>query len=183
MKCAAEPLPLFARAKRGELEKLVLRRHEDGLWKRCPEVFGPDELPDREAVRMRFGGGRYEVIGRDRQRIRARTRFVLDGPALPLGNGPAPTHAQDGPRAFATPAGERQALLFQLFEQGRTLPEIVQSTGIDAEVVRAAYPQWLTPCGVELPTAPEQIAELEYRRACERRTANELEWHQPWESP
>ena len=63
---------------------------------RAPKLFTVDELPDREAVRMRFGGGRYDLIGRDKNRIVARTRFVVDGPPLPLGDEAVASPAKRG---------------------------------------------------------------------------------------
>lgn len=165
---AARPasLPLFERATRSTIAMLVVRRHEKGAWVRSPKNFTPDELPNREAVRQRFGGGKYEVIGRDTQRLVARTTFVLDGPTLPFEEDKkrkalAP---RTGERAYGSDAGERQSLGFSLFDQGFTCVEVTQRTGIDNDTVRDIYLRWLTPDSGERPTTPEQIAHMHERR-------------------
>lgn len=143
----------------------MVRRLESGCWLRAPSSFTSEELPDRDAVRARFGGGSYEVIGRDAQRIAARTRFVLDGPALPLGHLEQKSSRGGGGRAglhrFATEAGEREALCFRLFREGHSVQNITEMTGIESRIVRSIYVAWLTPSTGEVPTTPEQLSALE----------------------
>jgi len=61
MKNVATSLPLFESSKRRLLKTLHVRRFEAGHWIGAPQRFEDGELGDREAVRARFGGGRYEV--------------------------------------------------------------------------------------------------------------------------
>jgi hypothetical protein len=179
MKNLAKSLPLFQSAKRKELHSLYVRRFEDGRWVRAPGSFTHDELPDRASVRARFGGGRYEIIGRDGSKIVARTRFVENGPALPLSDAP-PVPAKNqvaGPRAFATAAGEREALVFALLDDGMDVVDITKRTGIDARTVRGIFAEWLAPLG--------ELASIEARRAtlAARRLAEVVhEWEGSWSS-
>ena len=142
--------PLFDLAKCQVLETLCVRRCEAGLWIRAPQSFEGDELPNREAVRARFGGGRYEVIARDGRQIVGRTRFVIEGASRPLCDEPPPAAllqgmATDVQRAFATAEGERYALVFRLLDQGVGLVEIVERTGIEPKLVRGIFEEWITP--------------------------------------
>jgi hypothetical protein len=134
----AATLPLFASDKRRDVRSLCVRRFESGRWLRAPQSFEPGDFPDREAVRVRFGGGRYEVIGRDGRQIVARTRFVLDGPPRPLRDEPLPDAALAG-----TTEGTRARRVFELLEQGLDLADIVQRTELAPAVVRALAEEWL----------------------------------------
>jgi hypothetical protein len=179
MRNLAKSLPLFQSAKRKELHSLYVRRFEDGRWVRAPGSFTHEELPDRESVRARFGGGRYEIIGRDGSKIVARTRFVENGPARPLSDAaPAPPKGQDaGPRAFATVTGEREALVFALLDDGMDVVDVTKRTGIDARTVRAIFAEWLAPLG--------EHASIEMRRAAlaaGRLAELEHEWEGSWSS-
>lgn len=178
MQAIATGLPLFARAMRSQAETLVVRRFDDGRWVRAAKSFTSEELPDRDAVRARFGGGRYEVIGRANQRIVARTRFVLDGASLPLEEPEAkasPKRATtSGLRRFATSEGEREGLVFKLLREGLSIHDITEQTGIESRVVRAIYLAWITPAGASTPTTPEEIAERAHQtqqRVLERELA------------
>lgn len=124
-------------------------------------MFSVEEMPDREAVRARFGGGQYEVLGRDRQRIAARTRFVLEGEPVPLHEEEVPASKGSNLRRFATAEGEREALVFGLFREGKTVQEITEMTYIESRLVRRLYPLWLTPANRSLPTTPEELSEME----------------------
>lgn len=179
MKNLAKSLPLFRSAKRQELQSLYVRRFEDGRWVRAPGSFTHEELPDRASVRSRFGGGRYEIIGRDGNKIVARTRFVENGPALPLSDA-LPAKVQEagaGPRAFATATGEREALVFGLLDEGVDVVDVTKRTGIDARTVRAVFEEWLAPLG--------EHASIEARRtrlASSRRMELEHDWEVSWSS-
>jgi hypothetical protein len=140
MSNVATSLPLFESSKRRLLKTLHVRRFEAGQWVGAPQRFEDGELGDREAVRARFGGGRYEVIARDGCKIVGRTRFVVDGPSRPLGG-------EGAPAAVATATGQRQALVFRLLDEGVDLVDVVERTGIEAAVVRAIFDEWKTPLG------------------------------------
>jgi hypothetical protein len=177
VKNVATSLPLFESSKRRLLKTLHVRRFETGKWVGASQRFEDGELGDREAVRARFGGGRYEVIARDGCKIVGRTRFVVDGPARPLGgeaDGVAVPGA-DGEQPFATPTGRRQALVFRLLDEGLDLVEVVERTGIEAVVVRAIFDEWKTPLG--------ERAAIDARR-CElagrRQQDLEKEWRSSW---
>lgn len=161
---AASSLPLFARKTREKVKLLVIRRLDDGRWGRVPQMFQIDDMPTREAVRDRFGGGQYEVIGRDKNRIVTRTRFILDGPSRPLDDGQKATRLRRSPsdsRRFSTLAGAREALVFDLFSQGLTVQDVTRKTEIEVRIVRSIYLDWITPSGTGLPKTPEQIAHYE----------------------
>jgi hypothetical protein len=140
----AATLPLFTSDTRRDVRSLCVRRFEAGRWQRAPQSFEPADFPDREAVRLRFGGGRYEVVGRDGRQIVARTRFVLDGPPRPLRDEPIPDAARAAdPAAFGTAEGSRARRVFELLEQGHDLADIVQRTELAPAVVRALTDDWL----------------------------------------
>jgi hypothetical protein len=180
---AAKTLPLFESAKRARLKTLCVRRFEDGQWVRAPQSFRDDELSDREAVRARFGGGRYEVIARDGRQIVARTRFVLDGAPCPLRDEPPSPAAQAiEPMAFATQTGAREALIFGLFNEGLDVVEITQRTRIDARTVRAVFAEWLTPLGLEPVKSPEEIPARRALVMKLRSQALQAEWEGTWTS-
>jgi hypothetical protein len=146
----ATSLPLFESSKRRVLKTLHVRRFEAGQWVGAPQRFEDGQLGDREAVRARFGGGRYEVIARDGCKIVGRTRFVVDGPSRPLGGegaAAAVVAGGDGEQRFATATGQRQALVFRLLDEGVDLVDVVERTGIEAAVVRAIFDEWKTPLG------------------------------------
>lgn len=180
-KSITKSLPLFARAKRRELVTLIVQRFEDGRWVRALELIPAAELPDRESVQARFGGGRYDVIGRDKNKIVARTRFVVDGPALPLGDEAmrSPVKRKDL-REFATANGERQAIVFAMFDERVPLTEITRRTGIETQTLRAIYLEWLTPIGRSLPSTQAEIEELEQRRERELHARELTEWEHTW---
>jgi hypothetical protein len=164
-------MPLFARKAREDVDVLLVRRFDGGAWVKVPEKFRPDDLRDREAVRARFGGGRYEVIGQNAQtgRIAARTRFVLDGDPLPIEvRSPATPNPGGGrvhARSFATAAGALTAIVWGLLDQGKTIGEIVAATHVEPKVLRGLYVEWLTPFGEELPQTREEIERLERENA------------------
>ena len=173
----AASLPLFESSKRQALKTLHVRRFDGGRWVGASRRFDDGELVDRDAVRARFGGGRYEVIARDGCKIIGRTRFVVDGPSLPL-NGEAPmadAAAIDGEQRFASPIGQRQALVFGLLDEGIDLVEIVERTGIEASVVRAIFDEWKTPLG-ERSAIDARCREL----AGLRQRTLEKEWGSTW---
>ena len=145
----ATSLPLFESSKRRVLKTLHVRRFEAGRWVAAPQRFEDGELSDREAVRSRFGGGRYEVIARDGCKIVGRTRFVVDGQSRPLGGDAAAVAVAggDGEERFATATGQRQALVFRLLDVGLDLVDLVERTGIEAVVVRAIFDEWMVPLG------------------------------------
>ncbi len=175
-------LPLFPRETRKNVEKLVISRLEDGGWRRVPELLTAADLPDREAVRARFGGGRYDVIGRDAKRITARTRFVLEGLPLPLGDEAVLSHKKrEKLREFATSNGEREAIVFGLLESDTSLPDVVQRTGIEARLVRAIYLEWLTPLGQQIPTTADGVIDLVRAREQARRAKQDAKTAEQWE--
>jgi len=181
MKNAAKRLPLFESAKRQALKTLCVRRFEAGRWVRAPQSFEGDELADREAVRARFGGGRYEVIARDGRQIVGRTRFVLDGASRPLRDEPPPAALSQGVgddvlRAFATAAGERYALVFRLLNQGLDVVEIVDRTGLEPQVVRGIFEEWMTPFAVARDKIEARVREL----AKKEHVSLEREWELAW---
>ena len=181
MKNAAKRLPLFESAKRQALKTLCVRRFEAGRWVCAPQSFEGDELADREAVRARFGGGRYEVIARDGRQIVGRTRFVLDGASRPLRDEPPPAALSQGVgddvlRAFATAAGERYALVFRLLNQGLDVVEIVDRTGLEPQVVRGIFEEWMTPFAVARDKIEARVREL----AKKEHVSLEREWELAW---
>jgi hypothetical protein len=178
---APASLPLFERSTRSALAMLIVRRLEDGRWLRAPKPIAPGELPDRETVRARFGGGKYEIIGRDAHRIVARTTFVLEGQPIPFAGGVDAIRADAarsgvGERAFGTETGARQALVYALLDQGLSCIEVTQRTAIDDDIVRDIYLRWLTPDGGARPTTVDEIALLQRQRAAVRRDQLRAEW-------
>jgi hypothetical protein len=177
MKNVATSLPLFESSKRRLLKTLHVRRFEAGQWIGAPHRFEDGELGDREAVRARFGGGRYEVIARDGCKIVGRTRFVVDGPSRPLGSDTAAEAVAggDGEERFATATGQRQALVFRLLDEGLDLVDVVERTGIEAAVVRAIFDEWKTPLG------ERAVIEARCRELAGRRNQDlEKEWGASW---
>jgi hypothetical protein len=176
-----QPLPIFNRSTSEAVTVLVVRRFEDGRWLRAPRSFAPSELPDRHAVGALYGGGKYEVIGRDSMRIRARSTFRLDGPSLPLGDKPkAPARrrrARHDEKEFATPAGRREALVFELLDQGVDLIDVAKRTEIDARTLRSIYEDWRALHGLR-----GELASNVRERNDARRTALEREWGASWSS-
>jgi hypothetical protein len=173
----AKTLPLFTSAKRKTLQTLCLRRFEGDRWVRIPGNFTATDLPDRNAVRVRFGGGRYEVIGHDGRIIAARTRFVVQGSPKPIrardedDGARAPSSA----RAFASPEGEREALVFSLLDRGMDLVDITQHTGIRSIVVREIFEQWRTPL------ATDDVIESRTRHLAQVRSRGlSNEWVESW---
>jgi hypothetical protein len=177
MKNVATSLPLFESSKRRVLKTLHVRRFEAGQWVGAPQRFEEGELGDRDSVRARFGGGRYEVIARDGCKIVGRTRFVLDGPARPLGGEAAVVAVAggDGEQRFATATGQRQALVFRLLDERLDLVDVVERTGIEAAVVRAIFDEWKTPLG------ERAVIEARCRELAGRRYQDlEQEWGSSW---
>jgi hypothetical protein len=176
-----QPLPIFTRATAEAVMTLVVRRLENGRWVRAPRTFQLAELPDRHAVGALYGGGKYEVIGRDRQRIRARSRFLLEGPPLPLGEASAPAKPPRSRRSpqdeFATPAGRREALVFELLDEGLDLVEIVKRTRIDARTLRGIHEEWRALQALRAPTVLQLRVRSDVRRA-----ELEHEWGASWTS-
>jgi hypothetical protein len=177
MKNVATSLPLFESSKRRVLKTLHVRRFEAGRWIGAPQRFEDGELGDREAVRARFGGGRYEVIARDGCKIVGRTRFMVDGPPRPLGGEAAVVGVGggEGDQRFATAAGQRQALVFRLLDEGLDVVDVVERTGIEAGIVRAVFEEWKTPLG------DRAIIDARRRELADRRHQNlEEEWGASW---
>lgn len=173
-------LPLFSKDKLTQLELLLVRRLENERWIFVQGRFLPNELPDREAVRTRFGGGKYEVIGRNKHRIIARTTFVIDGPSLPIEvEFHAKAEKQRNPsQPFATEAGQRQALVFRMLNEGLDLVDITMQTGIEARIVREIFTEWLTPLGGDSAIIDAKIATRRATIAHKSRTIIECEWEQ-----
>jgi hypothetical protein len=186
-------LPLFGGSLRQIAFLRVRRQEAPGHWVLIPQVFRPEELPTRAAVAARFGGGQYEVFGRDEsnRRITARTRFVLEGEPLPLQSATADTSdddreldPKDSParpsRALGSRTGEREAAVFRLLEQGYALSAITIATGIEARAVRGIFLEWITPLGAEPPTTPELVDHYHRARRAQLQAANEAEWECQW---
>jgi hypothetical protein len=161
-------VPLFSPRSSAPLGSLRLRRFdpEGQRWLSIPRVFRSDELPDRDALKALFGGGRYEVIGRDArgQRIAARACFVLEGEALPIDAatlGAPPSLKTHAAMPGSSLSGAIAARVFALFDQGHNLSQIVVATHIDPRSVRALYREWITPLGQDVPSAAGDVARLE----------------------
>lgn len=63
----------------------VTRAERSGVvW--CPRSFEPDELQSLAQLFELYGGGTYELIGRDSDtgRVSARRKYVIDGPSKPF---------------------------------------------------------------------------------------------------
>jgi hypothetical protein len=122
-----------------------------------------------------------ERRGRDRQRIRARSRFLLEGPPLPLGEASAPAKPPRSRRSpqdeFATPAGRREALVFELLDEGLDLVEIVKRTRIDARTLRGIHEEWRALQALRAPTVLQLRVRSDVRRA-----ELEHEWGASWTS-
>jgi hypothetical protein len=179
-----QPLPIFTRSTSEAVTTLVVRRFEDGRWVRAPRTFQASELSDRHAVGHLYGGGKYEVIGRDRLRIRARSTFTLEGPSLPLGEslGAAtkPRRARDARnnvQEFSTPVGRREALVFELLDEGLELIDIAKRTAIEARTLRGIYEEWRA-----LHALREPIGLQLRERSDARGTALDREWGTSWTS-
>jgi len=74
-------LPLFPREKRRGVVTLLVRRFEEERWVRAPKLFTVDELPNREAVRVCFDGGRYDRRPDDANGAAPRSRAASLCPA------------------------------------------------------------------------------------------------------
>lgn len=173
----AKSLPLFTSAKRKAIQTVCVRRFDDGRWVRAPGSFSASELSDRDAIRSRFGGGRYEILGHDGRVIVARTRVLVDGDPKPLR---AETKRVDepGPRAFASAEGQREALVFSLLDEGLDLVDIIDRTHIQARVVRAIFEEWRTPL------ATDEVLDSRRRQIVGRRQrAITREWSGAWVEP
>lgn len=83
----------------------VTRREPTGQQVWCPRKFAASELTDEAQLNELFGGGTYELIGRDAkgQRIIARRGLVLPGPSKPLFEAPPPSAEAHNPAPAAGP--------------------------------------------------------------------------------
>lgn len=79
-----------------EVQGIHVTRYEDGGYKWCPYLFGPQELQGLGDVFGKFGGGKYELIARANNRIAARRRFDIPGKSLPL-TGPQSPERESAP--------------------------------------------------------------------------------------
>lgn len=149
--------PLFAAAaaspKRPEIGFVQVRRREGRTWKRAPETFPASDLPDREALAARFGGGEYELVARcsRNHRITSRARVSIPGDPKPLGDQEDTAEASSakrvrpGRRAYPTHMlallehGRLQSRVFRMFERGCNVSEIVRATKLPVEEVRRLW--------------------------------------------
>lgn len=71
-----------------DIQYIIVQRYEGGNRVTCPYIFPADELPTIQALYGLFGGGKYELIGRDgnRQKITGRKSLTLPGKPKPLFN-------------------------------------------------------------------------------------------------
>jgi len=105
----------------------------------------------------------------------------VDGPPLPLGDEAIAAPAKRAEvRAFATPGGAREALVFGLLDEGRSLVEITTATHIETHVVRSIYIDWITPLGWEPPKTPEETAAYTAARRALIATQQEASWSKQW---
>jgi hypothetical protein len=134
------------------LATMRVRRQEPAGWVLIAEVFTLAELPNREALQRRFGGGRYEVLGRDERNVGiiARVRFVLEGAPLPLPSLP-PRHESKRPehshRSSVLPAkeiarGAMAAHVFRRFDEGANPVDVVRESSYDPDQVEKLHTQW-----------------------------------------
>jgi hypothetical protein len=92
--------------------------------------------------------------------LAVRERWIAEGDRKPS---PTPTV----PTLAVTPEQARAA--FVAFREGRTLPEIVEETGLLPEQVRALYAEWKTPL-----EAPAPAANASPRRSSAEEEAREI---------
>ena len=84
--------------------------------------------------------------------------------------------------AASSAAGELAAEIFQRFDQGQSLREVVMVCRQPPELVRALYRQWGTPLGEAEPAAPDALAEkddqdlVRWEEQMRAMTAAEEEW-------
>lgn len=84
-----------------EVHYISVLRWDGGAKVTAPRLFPAEELPDQAALFALYGGGKYELLGRDASstRIVAKRALNLSGPSKPLHpqeQAAAPSEAQQG---------------------------------------------------------------------------------------
>jgi len=68
-----------------DIQEVAIQRKEQGKYVTAPRTFLIGELADANQLYTEFGGGEYQLIGRDsRHVIRRRTLLTLPGPPKPM---------------------------------------------------------------------------------------------------
>src|ERR1700749_372424 len=75
-----------------DIQEVAIQRKENGKYVTAPRSFLLQDLPNVSAIFAEFGGGEYQLIGRDsRHVIRRRVLLQLPGPPKPMfDEGPQP---------------------------------------------------------------------------------------------
>src|SRR6201986_1651515 len=75
-----------------DIQEVSCQRKENGKYVTAPRSFLLQALPNVSAIFAEFGGGEYQLIGRDsRHVIRCRVLLQLPGPPKPMfDEGPQP---------------------------------------------------------------------------------------------
>lgn len=116
--------PLFPPDEDGEAPqvlKIHVLRYEGGakpVW--CPRLFDAAELQSLEDIHGLFGGGTYELIGRDATNITARVTYAIPGKSRSLLGEEEPQGEAPGPGgglATADPNVQLIGLLVQMMQQ------------------------------------------------------------------
>jgi hypothetical protein len=93
-------------ARVGEIDRIYVRRRENGKFDYSPMTFEPDALPNMETLFQLFGGGEYILEARDTGRTFCRSRRLtlpgspkpLAGPAFAAEEKPAPAPPPPAPQ-------------------------------------------------------------------------------------
>lgn len=68
-----------------DIYEILVQRKEQGKYCSAPRTFQPDELTSLAALFNEYGGGEYQLVGRDsRHIIRRRQIYILPGAPKPL---------------------------------------------------------------------------------------------------
>lgn len=66
------------------IDRIQVTRIEHGNRMFSPMLFDPADLPDLASLASKYGGGRYELIGRYKGHVVARTKYDLPGAPKPM---------------------------------------------------------------------------------------------------
>lgn len=112
------PHPLFPIDEEDDAEQeapqvafITVSRFDNGQRSTAPRIFRAEELPSLEVLHALFGGGKYELLGRDagNARIVAKRAYSIPGPPKPMFETPEP-------EASSTPPGLDVAALLKAMQ-------------------------------------------------------------------
>ena len=101
------------------IDRIQVTRIEHGNRIYAPMMFSPEDLTDLASLANKFGGGRYELIGRFRGHVVARTKYDLPGAPKPMYDEEEakPVNAPPPQQISTAPAGADMMQMFMVMMQ------------------------------------------------------------------